>query len=116
MIASNSFAADMSITVNTVDSFQGLEKDIIILSCVRYTPNSFLSDEQRLNKLSDEQRLNVALTRAKHALYIVGTYSLFKNCALLNRLKMDATRRELYSNVNTISAAALKRIIKRDSD
>ncbi|KAK9745931.1 AAA domain [Popillia japonica] len=107
MIASNSFAADMSITVNTVDSFQGLEKDIIILSCVRYTPNSFLSDEQRLN---------VALTRAKHALYIVGTYSLFKNCALLNRLKMDATRRELYSNVNTISAAALKRIIKRDSD
>lgn len=57
------------VTINTVDSFQGSEKDIIIISCVRDSSNSFLQNPNRLN---------VALTRAKQALYIIGNYSLFK--------------------------------------
>lgn len=63
------FKPQVLISVNTVDSFQGMENDIIIISCVRYNPNNFLQSEQRLN---------VALTRAKQALYIVGNYTLFK--------------------------------------
>ncbi|KAF5294950.1 hypothetical protein FQR65_LT10663 [Abscondita terminalis] len=58
-----------NVSVNTVDSFQGQEKDVIIMSCVRENSNNFVTDEQRLN---------VALTRAKHALYIIGSSSLFK--------------------------------------
>lgn len=63
------FDEGVYVSVNTVDSFQGMENDIIIISCVRFQPNCFLQNEQRLN---------VALTRAKQALYIIGNYTLFK--------------------------------------
>jgi superfamily I DNA and/or RNA helicase len=46
-----------------VDSFQGREKDIIIISCVRTEATGFL--KCRL-------RLNVALTRARHSLLMIG--------------------------------------------
>lgn len=52
-----------SIQVATVDSFQGMEKDIIILSTSITQPGCFCSDPQRLN---------VALTRAKHHLIVIG--------------------------------------------
>jgi senataxin len=47
-----------------VDGFQGREKSVILFSCVRTSRN--------IGFLSDERRLNVALTRAKHALIMVG--------------------------------------------
>ncbi|KAF8908974.1 AAA domain-containing protein [Gymnopilus junonius] len=52
---------------NTVDGFQGQEKDIIILSCVRAGPGL-----QSVGFLSDVRRMNVALTRAKSSLFILG--------------------------------------------
>ena len=60
--------------INTVDSFQGQEKDIIIISCVR-------SNEQaNIGFLLDERRINVALTRAKHLMLVVGNgYTLGSN-------------------------------------
>lgn len=59
------------IKISSVDSFQGGESDIVILSCVR----SQLKQEQELKSvgfLSNVRRLNVALTRAKQALWIIG--------------------------------------------
>ncbi|KAF5369282.1 hypothetical protein D9758_002689 [Tetrapyrgos nigripes] len=52
---------------NTVDGFQGQEKDIIILSCVRAGPNV-----TNIGFLSDIRRMNVAITRAKSSLFILG--------------------------------------------
>ncbi|WVQ73855.1 hypothetical protein IAR50_003436 [Cryptococcus sp. DSM 104548] len=52
---------------NTVDGFQGQEKDIIILSCVRSGP-----DLQHIGFLRDVRRMNVALTRAKSSLFVFG--------------------------------------------
>jgi helicase MOV-10 len=53
------------VEVGTVDSFQGREKKIIFLSCVRSGTNS-------VGFLKNEKRLNVALTRAKSMLVVIG--------------------------------------------
>ncbi|SPO25746.1 related to SEN1 protein [Ustilago trichophora] len=55
------------IDFNTVDGFQGQEKDIIILSCVRSA-----MEPRSIGFLSDRRRLNVAVTRAKSNLFIIG--------------------------------------------
>jgi len=55
-----------SITVSTVDSFQGRESDIIVFSTVRCNAN------EDIGFLDDERRLNVAWTRAKCARIVVG--------------------------------------------
>lgn len=58
----------ISFEVNTVDGFQGQERDIIIMSCVRSHGIGFLSDKQRLC---------VALTRAKYCLILCGNFNTF---------------------------------------
>lgn len=51
--------------VNTIDSYQGLEKDVIIISNARTNGVGFLSNAQRLN---------VALTRPKKCLILCGNF------------------------------------------
>ncbi len=54
------------VEIHTVDGFQGREKEVIILSLVRSNP------EQEIGFLSDLRRLNVAITRARRKLIIIG--------------------------------------------
>nr|XP_047922429.1 protein ZGRF1 isoform X5 [Anser cygnoides] len=62
-----------AVQVSTVDAFQGAEKEIIVLSCVRTRQMGFIDSEKRMN---------VALTRAKRHLLIVGNLA----CLSKNRL------------------------------
>lgn len=54
------------ISVNTVDGFQGLERDVILISLVRS------NDEGQIGFLKDLRRMNVAMTRARMKLIILG--------------------------------------------
>lgn len=54
------------ISVNTVDGFQGQERDVILISLVRS------NDEGQIGFLKDLRRMNVAMTRARMKLFILG--------------------------------------------
>lgn len=58
--------------INSVDAYQGQEKDIIIFNCVRANNFSNAPISARLGFLTDLRRLNVAITRPKHFLFIIG--------------------------------------------
>jgi ATP-dependent RNA/DNA helicase IGHMBP2 len=55
-----------SLTIKTVDGFQGEERDVIYISLVRS------NEQQEIGFLSDLRRMNVALTRAKKKLVVIG--------------------------------------------
>ncbi|XP_065308823.1 uncharacterized protein [Dermacentor albipictus] len=82
--------------VNTVDGFQGQERDVIVLSCVRaHNPRG------NIGFVADARRLNVAITRARKALYICGHLDSLKDSEEWNALISDAYDR---SKVMDISA------------
>ena len=58
--------------IATLDSFQGREEDIILLSLVRRPENIKKFDAQLYRFFLDVRRLNVALSRAKKRLFIIG--------------------------------------------
>lgn len=60
-----------NIEIHTVDGFQGNEKECIILSLVRFNENN------ELGFVKDERRLNVAITRAKRQLCVIGNIETF---------------------------------------
>ena len=55
------------ITVNTVDGFQGQERDVILISLVR------ANGDGQIGFLNDLRRMNVAITRARMKLIILGS-------------------------------------------
>jgi superfamily I DNA and/or RNA helicase len=55
-----------NISVNTIDSFQGQERDVVYISMTRS------NNEQSIGFLSDIRRMNVAMTRARKKLVVIG--------------------------------------------
>nr|XP_042715838.1 protein ZGRF1 [Chrysemys picta bellii] len=74
-----------AVQVSTVDAFQGAEKEIIVLSCVRTRQVGFIDSEKRMN---------VALTRGKRHLLIVGNLACLSQNKLWGRVIHHCEGRE----------------------
>ena len=66
-------AGSRRVAIATVDAFQGQEKDVVIFCCVRATPRGGGS-RAGVGFVGDRNRINVALTRARASLWIVGDF------------------------------------------
>jgi superfamily I DNA and/or RNA helicase len=64
---------DFDLTINTVDGFQGRERDVVYLSLVRS------NEKQEIGFLADYRRMNVAITRAKKYLIVIGDSATIGN-------------------------------------
>ena len=89
------------VAVRSVDSFQGSEADVVVCSAVRNNPRF------NVGFLADRRRLNVALTRAKHALVVVGSRETLARCDAdaLRRLVEDVDERGLVVSDNDIASS-----------
>lgn len=68
------------LTVNTVDGFQGQERDVIFVSLVR------ANEEGQIGFLNDLRRMNVAITRARMKLVILGEAETLKHHGFYRKL------------------------------
>jgi hypothetical protein len=66
-------STSLNVEFNTVDGFQGREKDIILISTVR------ANEAHTIGFLSDLRRMNVAITRAKYVLIVIGHVGTLKS-------------------------------------
>ena len=67
-------------SINTVDGFQGQERDVIFISLVR------ANEEGQIGFLSDLRRMNVAMTRARMKLVILGEATTLSRHAFYKKL------------------------------
>ncbi|PON87677.1 P-loop containing nucleoside triphosphate hydrolase [Trema orientale] len=80
--------SDFSLSIRSVDGFQGGEEDVIIISTVRSNVSG------SVGFLSNRQRTNVALTRARYCLWIVGSgMTLVNSGSVWKKLVIDAKER-----------------------
>ncbi|KHJ92812.1 hypothetical protein OESDEN_07289 [Oesophagostomum dentatum] len=61
------------VSANTVDSFQGQEREVVVFSMVRH------NEEKSIGFLQNEKRLNVAITRSKRQFVLIGSAHMMKN-------------------------------------
>ncbi|XP_061347141.1 helicase SEN1-like [Gastrolobium bilobum] len=86
---------DFSVSVRSVDGFQGAEEDIIIISTVRSNGSG------KVGFLSNRRRTNVALTRARYCLWIIGNASTLSNSdSVWGKVVLDAKKRDCFHNAD----------------
>lgn len=80
------------ISINTVDAFQGQERDVIAISFVRS------NEKSEIGFLSDIRRTNVAITRARKKLIMVGDSSTLSTNAFYDKLTGYAQEKAYYQS------------------
>ena len=79
--------------ISTIDSFQGQEKEVIILSLVRS------NDDGEIGFLKDYRRMNVAITRAKEQLFVIGDSATIGADAFYNAFLSYVEKQGIYKTV-----------------
>ncbi|RED91751.1 IGHMBP2 family helicase [Marinoscillum furvescens] len=80
------------ISINSVDAFQGQERDIMMISLTRSNPNG------EIGFLADERRMNVAMTRARHLLVMIGDSATLSTNVFFDEMIQDFQARQAYSS------------------
>lgn len=80
------------ITVNTIDSFQGQERDIVYIGMTRSNADN------RIGFLSDTRRMNVAMTRARKKLVVIGDSATLSRVPFYAGFIAYAQQREAYQS------------------
>ncbi|GAB0100239.1 hypothetical protein DMENIID0001_162450 [Sergentomyia squamirostris] len=92
------------ILINTIDGYQGQERDIIIISIARTEGIGFLANSERLN---------VALTRAKKCLFVCGNFINLKRKDFWNEFIQNAKTRQIFQIVNTVNEDIIQKFVKK---
>lgn len=79
--------------ISTIDSFQGQEKETIVLSLVRS------NDEGEIGFLKDYRRMNVAITRAKEHLFVIGDSATIGGDGFYNAFLSYVEQKGVYRSV-----------------
>ena len=80
------------ISVNTIDSFQGQERDVVYISLTRSNA------EGTIGFLSDTRRMNVAMTRAKKKLVVIGDSATLSRSAFYSDFITYAEEKDAYQS------------------
>ncbi|CAN1324791.1 Probable helicase MAGATAMA 3 [Linum perenne] len=89
------------VDIQTVDGFQGREKDVAIFSCVR------ASESKGIGFVSDARRMNVGITRAKSTVLVVGSATTLKRDKHWTNLIESAEKRNVLFKVSKPYASFL---------
>ena len=81
------------ITIDTVDGFQGQERDLMLISLTRS------NESGEIGFLADERRMNVAITRAKRKLILIGDSSTLAHNPFFDELLRYFEEKEAYRSV-----------------
>ncbi|KAL3284071.1 hypothetical protein HHI36_018239 [Cryptolaemus montrouzieri] len=95
-----------NIDVSTVDQFQGRDKNIIFYSCTKSVHRSEESGDRKFDIMEDHRRLNVAITRAKNKLILVGdlkTVQMYKPFSKLLKCVENSQIMKLQDDIDGFS-------------
>ncbi|KAG6543891.1 hypothetical protein Mapa_014731 [Marchantia paleacea] len=87
-------AESKGVYINTVDAFQGQERDVIMMSCVRASTHG-------VGFVADIRRMNVALTRARRSLWVIGNATALLQSEDWAALLADAKTRGCFVETGT---------------
>ena len=85
------------IAINTIDGFQGQERDVVFISLVRS------NDDGKIGFLSDLRRMNVAMTRARMKLVIIGSAATLTRHPFYEKLFLSQKKENGVKKVSGIS-------------
>ena len=94
------------IAINTIDGFQGQERDVVFISLVRS------NDDGKIGFLSDLRRMNVAMTRARMKLVIIGSAATLTRHPFYEKLFLSQKKENGVKKVSGISDGESRRCEK----